>query len=276
MITDGWRTRLRNPGWGVLVAVQAGYLLLALVYGLPAFDEGVTYPYASYVALNALTFPTASLVMPLFFTVVVARQGFTARTGKMLKGSWLNTLVMIPAVALVFKGLAEGWLGHFMRRLDRPLWYLVLEGAAFLLLADLWFYVTHRAFHSRLLYRFHKAHHAHRTPTEAATFLSLSATESYVSGVFMISFPTLVIPVHAHVAIVCSAIVLLSGFYIHAGSLAGAPGLPLFNGPTEHQLHHGRGRKNANYSLVFTVFDRLFGTYAAAEPVTAAAERQPG
>jgi sterol desaturase/sphingolipid hydroxylase (fatty acid hydroxylase superfamily) len=27
--------------------------------------------------------------------------------------------------------------------------------------------------------------------------------------------------------------------------------------------HHGRARSNVNYSLLFTFFDRLFGTYEA-------------
>jgi sterol desaturase/sphingolipid hydroxylase (fatty acid hydroxylase superfamily) len=48
------------------------------------------------------------------------------------------------------------------------------------------------------------------------------------------------------------------------------------NGPSQHQMHHGRGRKNVNYSLVFTFFDRLFGTYAAPEPAPLeAGEREP-
>ena len=35
---------------------------------------------------------------------------------------------------------------------------------------DIWFYVAHRAFHTRLLYRFHKKHHEKRRPTLDDTF----------------------------------------------------------------------------------------------------------
>jgi sterol desaturase/sphingolipid hydroxylase (fatty acid hydroxylase superfamily) len=129
------------------------------------------------------------------------------------------------------------------------------------LLADLWFYLSHRALHTRLLYRFHKAHHAHLAPTEASTFLALSPVEAYFSGALTVGIPMTLIPVHAPVAVACAAIILFFGFYIHAGALSGTPWLPLVNGPAHHQVHHGRGLKNANYSLLFTVFDRVFRTY---------------
>ncbi len=261
----------------VLGVAQAAYSIFAVVYvatkGWPVFGEGRTNPYLSYVALNVFTMPLATLALPLVFTLAMSRQPITARTAKLLKAVWLNSLVMIPAAALVYKGLTEGWIGHFSARVDRPVWFLVLEGAAFLMLADFSFYVTHRALHSRLLYRFHKAHHQHRTPTEAATFMALSPAEAHLSGILMITFPMFLIPVHAHVLIVCLGIIVFSGFYVHDGALVRALRVPFINGPAEHQMHHARGRENANYALIFTFLDRLFGT-AAAPPREARAERQ--
>src|SRR6185437_10251773 len=110
----------------------------------------------------------------------------------------------------------------------------------------------HRALHSRHLYRFHKAHHAHVAPTEASAFLALSPAEAWISGVVTLSLPMLLVPVHAHVAVVCAVIILFSGFYIHDGALTGALQLPMVNGPAQHQVHHGRGRANVNYALIFT------------------------
>lgn len=250
-----------------LGVVQAAYLLFSIVYlksnGFPALGEGTTHPYLAYLALNILTFPLATLLLPLVFTIVVSRRRITARTGTLLREVWLNSLVTIPMVALLFKGFAEGRIGHVSQRPDRPVWFLLLEGLLFLVLADLWFYVSHRALHSRLLYRFHKGHHAHRAPTEAAAFLALSPAEAWFSGVLTLSFPMFLVPVHAHVAIACAVIILFCGFYIHDGALSRTLGLPLVNGPAHHQMHHGRGRANANYALMFTFLDRMFGTYAA-------------
>ena len=258
----------------ILGAVQAAYLIFTVVYlsrnGFPVLGEGRTHPYLAYLALNCLTFPLATLPMPVVFTAVVSRQPITARTGRLLREVWQNSLVAIPAVALLFKGFAEGHIGRVIPRVDRPLWFLVLEGVLFLVLADLWFYVSHRALHSRLLYRFHKAHHAHRAPTEAAAFLALSPAEAGFSGLVTLSLPMLVVPVHAHVAIACAVIILFCGFYIHDGALAHARMLSFVNGPAHHQMHHARARTNANYGLIFTFFDRLFGTYAP--PVRAAGE----
>jgi sterol desaturase/sphingolipid hydroxylase (fatty acid hydroxylase superfamily) len=251
----------------ILGVVQAAYLIFAIVYlrasGFPVLAEGRINPYLAYLAINVLTMPLATLLLPLAFTVVMRRQRIMARTGRMLREVWLSSLVLVPGAALLFKGFIEGRIGHLVRRLDRPLWFLFLEGVVFLVLADLWFYASHRALHSRLLYRFHKAHHAHLAPTEGMAFLALSPAEAYFSGLLTLSFPMLFFPVHAHVVIVCAAIILLSGFYIHEGALLGAPGLPLINGPAQHQMHHGRGRENANYALLFTVIDRMLGTYAA-------------
>jgi sterol desaturase/sphingolipid hydroxylase (fatty acid hydroxylase superfamily) len=68
--------------------------------------------------------------------------------------------------------------------------------------------------------------------------------------------------------------VLATGLYIHEASLVDAPGLPLVNGPAHHQIHHAGARSNVNYGLIFTVFDRLFGTHA--EPVRAGAAALDG
>lgn len=252
----------------ILGVAQAAYLVFTIVHvwrhGFPIFGEGSTNPYLAYLALNTLSLPLATLPLPLLFTVVASRQQhITARAGRMLREVWLNSLLLVPGAALLFKGVVEGRIGHVIQRLDQPLWFLLLEGLVFLVLADLWFYVSHRALHSRLLYRFHKAHHAHRTPTEAAAFLALSPVEAYVSGLGTIAFPLFLVPVHAPVVIGCAVIILLCGFYIHEGALLRTPGLPLINGPAQHQLHHGRGRVNANYALLFTILDRMFGTYAA-------------
>lgn len=257
-----------------LGVVQAVYLIVSALYihhnGFPVLGEGRTNPYLAYLAINTITIPLATLLLPILFTLAVSRRPITARTRRMLREVWLNSLVFVPAAALIFKGFIEGRVGQLVLHSDRPLWLLLIEGLVVLLLADLWFYATHRALHSRLLYRFHKAHHAHLVPTEAAAFMALSPVEAYLSGLFMISFPMVVLPVDARVMIGCAGIILFFGFYIHEGALLGAPALPLVNGPAEHQLHHGRGRKNANYALIFPFIDRIFGTYAAPSPVVPA------
>lgn len=258
-----------------LGVLQAVYLIVSAVYihqnGFPVLGEGRTNPYLGYLAINTISMPLVTLLLPVLFTLAVSRRTPTARAGRMLHQVWLNSLVFVPAAALFFKGFIEGRVGQLVLQSDRPLWRLLIEGLVVLLLADLWFYATHRALHSRFLYRFHKAHHAHLAPTEATAFLALSPVEAHLSGLFMISFPMVVFPVDARVMIGCAGIILFFGFYNHEGALLGAPALPLVNGPAEHQLHHSRGRKNANYALIFPFIDRIFGSYAAPSPVVLAA-----
>jgi sterol desaturase/sphingolipid hydroxylase (fatty acid hydroxylase superfamily) len=37
-------------------------------------------------------------------------------------------------------------------------------------------------------------------------------------------------------------------------------GSPVFITPRDHNMHHARGRENANFAAIFTIFDRVFGT----------------
>lgn len=250
----------------VAVVVQAGVWAWAAGYlashGWPTFGAGLVNPYASHLALHAFTFPVVTMGTPLLFSLLTG-QGPTRRTLLGLFDAFPNVLLALPAAALGFKALLEGWIGDVGFAWDRPVSVIVGEGVLYLILADLSFYVSHRALHLRPLYRFHVTHHTHKAPTEAIAFFALSATEAYASGLFTLFFPLLWIRIHVLAWIVGALAILLCGCFIHdRGSLARSPPL-LLNGPAEHQIHHRRGRKNVNFGLIFTTWDRLLGTYAA-------------
>jgi sterol desaturase/sphingolipid hydroxylase (fatty acid hydroxylase superfamily) len=265
----GMGRAMRAGGSGAAVIFAAEILVCALatgylaVHGWPKLGEGRVYPYWRYLVLNAATYPVAQLVVPLVFTKLVSRRPITRQSLALLRDGGVNMLLTLPAVALGFKAFLEGWVGHVTYRVDRPLWVLFGEGLLFLLLADFWFYVSHRASHTRLLYRFHVSHHTHKTPTEASAFFALSLVEVSVSGLGMVFFPLFFLHIHVVAWLVGTGVILLFGLFIHDSTLVSSALLPILNGPTEHQLHHRRGRKNANYSVMFTHLDKLFGTYAA-------------
>lgn len=244
----------------VVVWAWAGWYLA--VHGGPTFGAGLVNPYASHLALHAFTFPVVTLGTPLLFSLL-SGHGVGRRTLLGLFDAVPNVLLALPAAALGFKALLEGWVGDVGFAWDRPAWALVGELALYLVLADLSFYLSHRALHLRPLYRFHVTHHTHKAPTEAIAFFALSATEAYASGLFTLFFPLLWMRIHVAVWIVGAAAILLCGCFIHdRGSLGRSPRV-LLNGPAEHQIHHRRGRKNVNFGLIFTTWDRLLGTYAA-------------
>jgi sterol desaturase/sphingolipid hydroxylase (fatty acid hydroxylase superfamily) len=252
----------------VLTVVQAAYLVVSALYlaahGWPAIGEGKVNPYVAHFAIQVISFPTVVLAIPLMFTTFVLRRRITSKSRAELVEVWRNVLIMIPVSALAWKGLLEGTIGRVTFRSEEPIWLLVGEGLLYLVLADFWFYVSHRALHSRLLYRFHVDHHVHRAPTEALAFFALSPTEAFVSGFLTVFLPTLVVPLHVIALGVANFVILLFGLYIHESALVSA--LPFgVNGPAVHQHHHRHGRRNKNFSLLFTVFDHLFKTWAPAD-----------
>jgi sterol desaturase/sphingolipid hydroxylase (fatty acid hydroxylase superfamily) len=243
----------------VIVWIWAALHLRA--HGWPTFGEGIVNPYSSHLALHAITFPLVTMVTPLVFSML-GGGGVTRRSLLGLFDAFPNVLLALPAAALGFKAFLEGWLGDVVFTWDRPLSLFLVEGALYLILADLAFYASHRALHLRPLYRFHVTHHTHKAPTEAIVFFALSGTEAHVSGLFTLFFPLLFIRVHVVVWIVGAALILLCGCFIHdRGSVARSPRRILI-GPAEHQLHHRRGRNNVNFGLMFRTCDRVFGTYA--------------
>lgn len=247
---------------GILWVWAFGYLDR---HGWPTFGEGLVNPYLGHLAFHSITYPLAVMLTPVLFSWLSG--GLSRTTVRGLFDAFPNVLWSLPVVALGFKACLEGWIGRVTFSAGLPIWLLILQGALYLVLADLAFYVSHRALHLRPLYRFHKVHHTHRAPTEAIAFFALSATETFVSGLFTMFVPVLILPIHVGVWAAGASLILLGSCFIHdRGSLARSPrSLFLLNGPAGHQIHHGRGRRNVNFGLLFTTWDRVFGTYAAPE-----------
>lgn len=248
------------------LAAQLGLWIWAAGYlsqhGWPTFGEGVVNPYASHLALHSITFPLVTMTTPVIFSLLTG-MGVTRRTLVGMIDAYPNVLLALPAAALGFKAFLEGWIGGVSYAGDRPLVVLLGEVLLYLILADLAFYASHRALHLRPLFRFHVTHHAHKAPTEAIAFFALSGAETYASGLLTLFFPLFWIDIHVVSWMIGAALILLCGCFIHdRGSLARSP-RALLNGPAQHQMHHRRGRKNVNFGLVFTTWDRVFGTYAA-------------
>lgn len=242
---------------GVLWIWAASYLS---VHGWPTFGEGIVNPYASHLAFHSITYPAATMVTPLLFSLLTGG-GVTRKTLLGLFDAFPNIILSLPVVALGFKAFLEGWVGDVVFTSDPSNGTLVGQVVLYLVLADLAFYSSHRALHLRPLYRFHSTHHTHKAPTEAIAFFALSATEAYASGLVTFFFPALFMQIHVLAWVVGASLILFFGCFIHdRGSLARSP-RTIFNGPVAHQIHHRRGRKNANFGLVFTTWDRVFGTY---------------
>jgi sterol desaturase/sphingolipid hydroxylase (fatty acid hydroxylase superfamily) len=184
---------------------------------------------------------------------------------------WGTTLLVNAAVSGVTLGASFAVSNaHFglLRWLAPPTWLEVLLSIA--LLDLLTAYVHHRVTHAiPFLWQFHVVHHSD-PHVDSTTALRHSPVEAVMrSAVTLLGVVAL--GVAPGVLVAYQTIALLSAQWIHAdlrlpARLDRALSL-VFVSPGMHRVHHHRSlpETDANYSTIFSLWDRLFGTWCAPE-----------
>lgn len=167
----------------------------------------------------------------------------------------------VLAVPMVW-AFRHGYLHEYSGTLT-PLSYIGYL-TAILLAHDTWFYWTHRAMHTKPLYRsFHRFHHLTITPT-AWTAYSFAIPEAAMMMLFMPVWFALV-PTPVPVVFTFLGVMILrnamghAGLELHPRGWASYPLLKWISTTTHHDMHHGTSY-NHNYGFYFTWWDKLMGT----------------
>lgn len=222
---------------------------------------------ANKTAIGAAAF-LILFVLERVFAADAARGGFKRlrRNGVL----WLSLMILSPLIVLPLANVAAA----------HPLWTRPagLPPAAMLaadiLLLDFWAYWVHRAYHEiPLMRRFHRVHHLdqHLDTTSAVRFhpgeVAISACLR-VPPIIILAIP------FEHVVIFETALLICSLF--HHSNLRLPRGFEaalarVIVTPSIHWIHHHavRADTNANYSAIFSLWDRIFGTRSGAQ-------RRPG
>lgn len=178
-------------------------------------------------------------------------------------GASVRTVVVFTVLAVpMVWAFKHGYLRSYQGAVT-PLGYAgYLTGIV--LAHDTWFYWTHRAMHSELLFKsFHRFHHRTITPT-AWTAYSFAVPEAVVSFLFMPAWLAIV-PTPNPVVFTFLAVMILrntmghAGLELHPRGWASHPVLKWISTTTHHDLHHGASY-NHNYGYYFTWWDKLMGT----------------
>jgi len=181
-------------------------------------------------ALGALLAPLAVLAIEL------------ADTHRLGVGPWLEG------------ALGGGWLA------------VLLVGIVAFVLFDLWMYVWHRANHEiPFLWRFHQVHHTD-TAMDATTALRFHPGEFLISSllnplVFIVLGMGLVtLTVYKSLML---AVILFHHSNVRVPARFDAALRRLIVPPSMHRVHHSRipAETNTNYGTVFSIWDRLFGSF---------------
>lgn len=146
---------------------------------------------------------------------------------------------------------------------ERNLWVWVFA----LILYDFCYYWVHRAGHEiNLFWASHVIHHSSED-FNLATALRQSATGFYFKWAFY--FPLAVLGIPTRIFVVIALIDLLYQYWVHT-QLVGRMGVleRFLVTPSNHRVHHGQNDYciDKNYGGIFSLWDKLFGTYADERP----------
>jgi sterol desaturase/sphingolipid hydroxylase (fatty acid hydroxylase superfamily) len=187
--------------------------------------------------------------------------------------------IVAAAVATLFAILADSMLEApadlVMARLDS--WYTTIDAApwwlvitAYTVFADLGAYWAHRALHTRWLWPTHAWHHSPKHLYWLSGLRGSPVHMLVLLAPYYIAFVVLPLP---DAAIVSGAMLVLNAanqHYIHSNlRLPFARQLEwVFVTPRFHFVHHSTTPRvaNSNYGFLFSVWDRIFGTFT--DPAT--------
>ncbi|OYY67702.1 sterol desaturase family protein [Sphingomonas sp. 28-63-12] len=145
-----------------------------------------------------------------------------------------------------------------------PLAYSLMMFGLIVLGHDAYFYWTHRAMHTRLLFRtFHLHHHRSTTPTPWTAY-SFAAPEAVVNALFfplwLIFVPTPGIVTFSFLTVqIIRNVIAHAGLELHPRWWLSTPLTSWISATTHHDLHHS-GSFGHNYGFWFTFWDRMMGT----------------
>ena len=175
----------------------------------------------------------------------------------------IGAILVFAAINIVMNwgfnnGVFVPWRG------SESLWVTAAFAVAMTLGHDTYFYWTHRAMHTRLLFKaFHRYHHRSVTPSPWTAY-SLSIPEAAVSFLYiplwLYFIPTPQMAVFSYVIFqIIRNVIQHAGIEVHPRGWATQPLLKWIVTTTHHDMHHG-GRYNHNYGAWFTWWDKIMGT----------------
>ncbi|QUL39462.1 sterol desaturase family protein [Erythrobacter sp. JK5] len=190
--------------------------------------------------------------------------GLDVQIGREIRWSLIAALIYGAPAGIVFWGWRHhGWTLMYTDPAAYPLWYLPVSVLVYLFLQDTWFYWTHRAMHTRALFKaMHAVHHQSRPPT-AWTAMSFHPLES-VTGAIVIPALVFVIPIHLAMIGVVLAVATVMGVTNHMGweifprRIVHSPLGNWLITASHHERHHEEYR--CNFGLYFRFWDRVCST----------------
>ena len=186
-----------------------------------------------------------------------------------------DTLMSLMSVSALFVVAEKFWHWGLLHGISDP----VLKTVLSFLTLDLTLYLWHRINHTYdCLWMFHKVHHSDPTMNVSTAF-RLHFVEVLLTAMVKAIF-IMAMGVESAVVLANEAVITLMVMLHHANTrLPGENWLAkLVIVPCLHRVHHStlRNEHDNNYGAVFSLWDRLFGSFAEKEPAKIGLESIPG
>ncbi len=182
-----------------------------------------------------------------------------------------------PAFAILSALLAEHLGFGLFNRVDLSLPLVLLCGIVLMDFKQYWF---HRLMHYfDALWRVHRVHHSdiEIDLTTGFRFHPLEAILSALVDLVVIA----VFGLTAEVILLRYLLIFLVNFFTHGNIRIAAKADRVLQWllvtPSMHHLHHAMDKRaaNSNFGVIFSIWDRLFGTYISEFPQSATGESEP-
>lgn len=228
----------------------------------PSFTEQ-GFPFWTYLMTLAVGGPLTSMTQGY----VISRLTGEWTSGRSFKREMCITSMVLfltsPFMAVSYKAALEGSFGRVYHT-ESSFLATLMQVFLFNVVADTWFYWVHRMFHE-VSWLYQRSHYLHHSAHPVNTFMGNGGDvfELITQGELQVFIPTLFVPIHARYFVLNSLLMQGYTLWLHNGKRFRLPALArkIIIDPFDHNIHHYFGRRNYNYALYFTVWDRLMGTH---------------
>ncbi|NRB40006.1 MAG: sterol desaturase family protein [Pseudomonadales bacterium] len=183
----------------------------------------------------------------------------------------LKSIITLDIVAAIISGIFFGVCGFFLSDLyNDHLLYEQLKGIPvfvrvilFYLLADFGAYWVHRLMHTKIFWSSHRWHHAPKY------MYWLSGARGSAIQMFLTTLPVIIawplmFDIPSWLYFFMFSEFIFRNHWMHANVSIHSKIIELvFITPAYHRIHHSRDplHHNKNFAVLFTFWDKLFGTY---------------
>ncbi|MGR9107497.1 MAG: sterol desaturase family protein [Gammaproteobacteria bacterium] len=221
--------------------------------GAPGIEHYLTMAMAFLFVLLLLM----ELIRPYKrFSKKISRASFTTNTSAFLFNNVILTL--FSATSLFVIAQHYSYIG-LLAWIDPGIIKFILSFLLFDLAIYAWHVASH---HSEFLWRFHKIHHSDKS-FNVTTGFRFHVFDTFIELVYK-SVVIVLLGLDAYTVLLCELIKTLFVMFHHCNiSFHGEEVLSkLFIVPYLHRAHHSalRSEHDANYGIVFSIWDQIFGT----------------